>query len=932
VDVFDVSDLYHFDFAGSDGVRHRLENVRLMSSADANFGSFGGIAGMPAMIGRVTTLDMSVWHGGAMEFMGVYFPDALPPDRGRRYTVHLDLVHFEQTGQQNPDDPLPTWAPLPFATARFESGDRSVSGTFLLDTGAQMSIISTQAAFQLGFDRNGDGDLNDDALMFLPIGGVGGQVQAPVFEVERFVLPTEQGVDLVWDHVAVIAFDIEGIPGVFGSDILTSGWAQSVLGDAESADGVFQKVHLDFRNARDSGQGTMVLDLTPDYDVVLEPDAPIASITSPAAPVSVSGTFTCSIEFDQNITDFEAGDLLVENAVLTSFSETIPGRVYTADVDADTRAPLAQVRIIVPPKCAFNAAGHGNAGASLLIAVDPDALVTTVTALAKSPTDVVPIPFRIEFSDSFPDFTREYVEVENGAVEQFVPADGAARFDVSVVPFADGPVTVRVPGYAADGLLVQQSWTAAEATVEYSSGQPANHPPTAQPLNLETNEDVPADGVLLAADDAGDVLTFALVNNPSHGTITALDAASGAFTYTPDANFNGTDAFQFRASDGHQWSAPATVTIEVLPVNDPPVVLHAPQAPAATAGAPYEFVLPGDIFGDPDGDPLTLTASAVDGGPLPAWLTFSSTTRAFSGIPGPGDVGTVTVAVTASDPAGAQITAFFDLAVRETNQPPAFDREPPDQAARGVLYVYRIRTHDPDGPAAGIEVQTTVAPAWLTLVNLGGGAALLTGVPPDDAPDRVEVSLVVLDVDGAAAAQDFQIAIHDFPEVLQITLARGWNLVSCPFAQAAPRRIGDWFTDETGAPLTSPDYWLWAPQTERYIAQTEKDAPAPLQGFWVYRSDLQETVTRSIAGAAGWGVFELQPGWNLVGPPADSAFADILGLLPAGVLPTAWTWDAHSQTYTPVYAADPVLAGRGYWIFFDSDEPAYVDLSGDRRR
>ena len=45
----------------------------------------------------------------------------------------------------------------------------------------------------------------------------------------------------------------------------------------------------------------------------------------------------------------------------------------------------------------------------------------------------------------------------------------------------------------------------------------------------------------------------------------------GTVTYTPDANFNGSDTFTYVASDGTATSSPATVTITVSAVNDTPV-------------------------------------------------------------------------------------------------------------------------------------------------------------------------------------------------------------------------------------------------------------------------------------------------------------------------------------------------------------------------
>ena len=63
-------------------------------------------------------------------------------------------------------------------------------------------------------------------------------------------------------------------------------------------------------------------------------------------------------------------------------------------------------------------------------------------------------------------------------------------------------------------------------------------------------------------------LTAAVVNGPDHGTL-ALNG-NGSFTYTPEANYNGTDSFTYRANDGTLNSNLATVTINISAVNDAP--------------------------------------------------------------------------------------------------------------------------------------------------------------------------------------------------------------------------------------------------------------------------------------------------------------------------------------------------------------------------
>jgi VCBS repeat-containing protein len=57
---------------------------------------------------------------------------------------------------------------------------------------------------------------------------------------------------------------------------------------------------------------------------------------------------------------------------------------------------------------------------------------------------------------------------------------------------------------------------------------------------------------------------------PAHGALTLN--TNGSFTYTPNADFNGTDAFQYQAKDAAgALSNVATVTITVGAVNDAPV-------------------------------------------------------------------------------------------------------------------------------------------------------------------------------------------------------------------------------------------------------------------------------------------------------------------------------------------------------------------------
>src|SRR5207247_7951216 len=80
---------------------------------------------------------------------------------------------------------------------------------------------------------------------------------------------------------------------------------------------------------------------------------------------------------------------------------------------------------------------------------------------------------------------------------------------------------------------------------------PVNDAPVAGNDSYSAVEDtalaVAAPGVLANDTDVdGDALTTVLVTGPAHGTLTLN--ANGSFTYTPAANYNGSDSFSYRDS------------------------------------------------------------------------------------------------------------------------------------------------------------------------------------------------------------------------------------------------------------------------------------------------------------------------------------------------------------------------------------------------
>ncbi len=99
-----------------------------------------------------------------------------------------------------------------------------------------------------------------------------------------------------------------------------------------------------------------------------------------------------------------------------------------------------------------------------------------------------------------------------------------------------------------------------------------NDPPAVQPDSLTLDEDGTVLVNVLAndSDPDGDSLTLSGFTQGAHGTV----AQEGdSLRYTPDANYNGTDAFTYDASDGNGATVTGNVYVTVNPVGDPPVTV-----------------------------------------------------------------------------------------------------------------------------------------------------------------------------------------------------------------------------------------------------------------------------------------------------------------------------------------------------------------------
>ncbi|WP_233979201.1 putative Ig domain-containing protein, partial [Pectobacterium versatile] len=223
-------------------------------------------------------------------------------------------------------------------------------------------------------------------------------------------------------------------------------------------------------------------------------------------------------------------------------------------------------------------------------------------------------------------------------------------------------------------------------------------------------------------DPDGDTLTLSatLADGTALPSWLSFNPATGTFSGTPANGDVGSLTIKVTATDGSNASVSTTFGLTVTNVNDAPVVSGTIPAQNIAQGGSLNITVPADTFTDPDGDTLTLSATLADGTALPSWLSFNPATGTFSGTPANGDVGSLTIKVTATDGSNASISTTFGLTVTNVNDTPVVSTPiPPQNVAQGGGFNFTVPDgtfSDPDGDT--LTLSATLAngsplPSWL---------------------------------------------------------------------------------------------------------------------------------------------------------------------------------------------------------------------------
>ncbi|WP_265947901.1 retention module-containing protein [Dechloromonas sp. A34] len=377
---------------------------------------------------------------------------------------------------------------------------------------------------------------------------------------------------------------------------------------------------------------------------------------------------------------------------LVDWNGTLPTATYTTNTGSTSTLDLS----VTPVNDAPTPADPGNP------AFDPAAGNYSVTTLEDTPVSGQVVGTD---ADGDPLTYAKCSDPANGTVTvnvdgtwTYTPGPNYNGNDSFMVTIADGH------GGSATSTVFVGVTPVNDGPTPADPGNPAFDPATGN-YNVTTPEDTPVSGQVLGTDSDGDPLTYAKGSDPANGTV--MINADGTWTYTPGANYNGSDSFTVSIADGHGGSATSTVFVGVTPVNDGPTPAD-PGNPAfdPTTGnynvtTPEDTPVSGQVVGaDADGDLLTYAK-----GSDPANGTVSvNADGTWTYTPGPNYNGSDSFTVSIADGHGGSATSTVFVGVTPVNDGPT-PADPGNPAFDPATGNYNVTTPE-DTPVSGQVVGT----------------------------------------------------------------------------------------------------------------------------------------------------------------------------------------------------------------------------------
>ncbi|WP_428305558.1 ELWxxDGT repeat protein [Lacipirellula sp.] len=319
-------------------------------------------------------------------------------------------------------------------------------------------------------------------------------------------------------------------------------------------------------------------------------------------------------------------------------------------------------------------------------------------------------------------------------------ADGSFTYTPDADFFGTDTFTYKAKNGAIEGNV-------ATVTINVTA---VSDPPVGVADNYTTNEDTPltvpvADGVLKNDSDPDDeTLTVTVNTAPAHGTL-ALNP-DGSFVYTPAGNYNGTDTFTYRISDGTNTSDPITVTINVTAVNDSPVGVadqYTVNEETTLTVNVADGVLKNDS--DPEGDAMTVVVAE---NPSSGTLTLNAN-GSFTYVPAANFQGTVTFKYRVKDATGQSEPVTVTINVVNTNDAPTATADAKTVANDGTTQTVDVLANDTDPDGDDLKVTAVTQGSQGGVVAIGTNGANVTYKPASGFTGTETFTYTITDEGGA---------------------------------------------------------------------------------------------------------------------------------------------------------------------------------------
>ena len=271
------------------------------------------------------------------------------------------------------------------------------------------------------------------------------------------------------------------------------------------------------------------------------------------------------------------------------------------------------------------------------------------------------------------------------------------------------------------------------------------------------NEDTTQTGTITAT-DAADGLTdntyFTITSNPSNGSA-SIDEASGAWTYSPNQDYNGSDAFTVTVTDDDGHTATQIVSLTVPAVDDAAVIS------GDTSGSGDEnATITGTLTATDSADGLTdNTYFTVTSNPSNGSASIDESSGAWSYTPSTDYNGSDAFTVTITDDDGHTATQVISLTINIVDSAAVFGGDISGTGDEDTDLSGTLTVTDSDGLTDGTYFTVTSNPTnGSASIDVASGAWTYT--PNADYNGSDAFTVTVTDDDGGTSTQIISLTIN----------------------------------------------------------------------------------------------------------------------------------------------------------------------------